>query len=87
MVDDLWGQAGIGLAGFVDYGGAWYSGSPRRTGWDAGVGLRLGASRSTDVPALRFDLAHRFANDVDSAGWVITIGKGFGFGAPTRGLN
>jgi hypothetical protein len=36
---------------------------------------------------LRFDLAHRFANDVDSAGWVITIGKGFGFGAPTRGLN
>ena len=87
MVDDLWGQAGIGLAGFVDYGGAWYSGSPRRTGWDAGVGLRLGASRSTDVPALRFDLAHRFANDVDPAGWVITIGKGFGFGAPTRGLN
>ena len=87
MVDDLWGQAGIGLAGFVDYGGAWYSGSPKRTGWDAGVGLRLGASRSTDVPALRFDLAHRFANDVDSAGWVITIGKGFGFGAPTRGLN
>ncbi|MFL5546823.1 MAG: hypothetical protein ACJ8AQ_04620 [Gemmatimonadales bacterium] len=87
MVDDLWGQAGIGLAGFVDYGGAWYSGSPRRTGWDAGIGLRLGASRSTDVPALRFDLAHRFANDVDPSGWVITIGKGFGFGAPTRGLN
>ena len=87
MVDDLWGQAGIGLAGFVDYGGAWYSGSPHRTGWDAGIGLRLGASRSTDVPALRFDLAHRFANDVDPAGWVITIGKGFGFGAPTRGLN
>ncbi len=87
MVDDLWGQAGIGLAGFVDYGGAWYSGSPHRTGWDAGIGLRLGASRSTDVPALRFDLAHRFANDVDRAGWVITIGKGFGFGAPTRGLN
>jgi hypothetical protein len=87
MVDDLWGLAGLGLAGFVDYGGAWYSGSPRRTGWDAGVGLRLGASRSTDVPALRFDLAHRFANDVDQAGWVITIGKGFAFGAPTRGLN
>ena len=52
---------GLGLAGFVDHGGAWYSGSRRRTGWDAGIGLRVGASRSTDTPALRFDLAHRFA--------------------------
>jgi hypothetical protein len=87
LVDDLWGLVGLGLAGFVDHGGAWYSGSPRRTGWDAGVGLRVGASRSTDVPALRFDLAHRFANDVEPAGWVITVGKGFAFTTPTRGLN
>jgi hypothetical protein len=87
VVDDLWGMVGLGLAGFVDHGGAWYSGSPRRTGWDAGIGLRVGASRSTDVPALRFDLARRFANDVDPAGWVITVGKGFAFTAPTRGLN
>ena len=82
MVDDLWGL-GRELAWQVSWTteGPWYSGSPHRTGWDAGIGLRLGASRSTDVPALRFDLAHRFANDVDPAGWVITIGKGFGFGA------
>ncbi len=84
LTDDLFRLVGLGLAGFVDYGGAWYDGSPRRTGWDAGIGLRLGASRSSDTDAVRFDLAHRFANDVDSAGWVLIIGKGFAFSAPNR---
>jgi len=85
VFDNLGGMVGLGLAGFVDHGGAWYSGSPRRVGWDAGIGLRFGASRSSDTPALRFDLAHRFANDVESAGWVLTIGKGFAFSVPSRG--
>ena len=84
VTDDLFRLVGLGVAGFVDYGGAWYAGSPRRMGWDAGVGLRLGASRSTDTDALRFDLARRFATDVEPAGWVLTVGKGFAFSAPTR---
>jgi hypothetical protein len=79
VAENFLGQAGIGIAGFVDYGGAWYAGSRRRTGWDTGLGIRLGATRSSDVGAVRLDLAHRFANDVDEAGWVITIGKGFVF--------
>ena len=79
VVDDFLGMVGLGVAGFVDHGGAWYAGSPRRTGWDAGVGLRLGASRSTDTDALRFDLARRFGNDAQGAGWVVTVGKGFVF--------
>jgi hypothetical protein len=87
IVDDLWGLVGLGIAGFVDHGGAWYAGEPRRVGWDAGVGVRLGASRSTDTPAVRFDLAHRFANDVDPAGWVLTVGKGFAFSGSLRGAN
>jgi hypothetical protein len=87
IVDDLWGLLGLGVAGFVDHGGAWYSGSRRRVGWDAGIGLRLGASRSTDTPALRFDLARRFANDVEPSGWVLTVGKGFAFTGSLRGAN
>jgi hypothetical protein len=87
VVDDLAGLLGLGVAGFVDHGGAWFAGSRRRTGWDAGVGLRVGASRSTDTPALRFDLARRFATDVEPAGWVLTVGKGFAFSATTRGTN
>jgi hypothetical protein len=87
VVDDLGGMVGLGIAGFVDHGGAWYAGSRRRVGWDAGLGLRVGASRSSDTPALRFDLARRFANDVEPSGWVLTVGKGFAFTAPSRGLN
>lgn len=84
VAEDLFRMVGLGVAGFVDHGGAWYAGSPRRTGSDAGIGLRLGASRSSDTDALRFDLAYRFANDVEPGGWVLTVGKGFAFSAPTR---
>jgi hypothetical protein len=84
VVDNLFKLVGLGVAGFVDHGGAWYAGSRRRVGWDAGVGLRLGASRATATDALRFDLARRFATDVEDAGWVLTVGKGFAFSAPSR---
>jgi hypothetical protein len=67
------------MAGFVDHGGAWYAGTPRRLGWDAGIGLRLGATRASDPEALRFDLARRFGNDAQEGGWVVTVGKGFVF--------
>ena len=77
IVDDFLGQLGLGVASFVDYGGAWYCGDPRRTGWDAGIGLRLGASRATDTDALRLDLAHRFANDAQGAGLGTDRREGF----------
>ena len=70
---------GVGTAYVVAHGGAWYAGSPRRRGWDAGVGLRVGASRASDTEALRFDLARRFGNDAQEAGWVVIVGKGFVF--------
>lgn len=82
--EEIWQLFGIGLAGFVDYGGAWYDGSPRRTGWDAGLGLRLGASRASGVEAIRIDLARRFATDVEGAGWVIAVGKGLTFSTNIR---
>jgi hypothetical protein len=84
VAENLFKLVGLGVAGFVDHGGAWYAGSRRRLGWDAGIGLRLGPSRSTATDALRFDLARRFANDVEEGGWVLTVGKGFAFAASTR---
>jgi hypothetical protein len=74
--EDLWESLGVGVALFVDHGGAWYAGSPRRTGTDAGLGLRLGPSRATGGDALRFDLARRFATDRQGAGWVLVVGSG-----------
>ena len=71
---------GIGVAAFVDYGGAWYGGSPKRTGTDAGVGLRVGSARFPSINgAARIDMAYRFANDVEQAGWVLVLGTGFVF--------
>jgi outer membrane translocation and assembly module TamA len=71
---------GIGVAAFVDHGGAWYAGSPRRTGTDAGFGLRIGSARFPSVNgAARADIAYRFPNDVEQGGWVLVLGTGFVF--------
>jgi hypothetical protein len=70
--------AGLGV--FADYGGAWYDGSPKRTGKDWGVGLRLGSIRAASGKgATRIDLARRYANDAVTSQWVISIGSGFTF--------
>jgi hypothetical protein len=71
----------IGIAAFVERGGAWFAGSVPRAGADAGLGLRLGSTRKADVRATRIDLVRRFANDVEGAGWVMVVGKGFTFGS------
>jgi hypothetical protein len=69
----------LGLAGFVDYGGAWYSGATRRTGWNAGLGLRLNPSRATDQVMNRIDLVYRPRGLGEAAGWVVVIGRGLVF--------
>jgi hypothetical protein len=84
--------AGVGLAAFVDHAGAWYArcadsptptrcvtGSRRRSGTDAGFGLRLGSIRSAGTIVGRLDFAYRWANDRQPAGWVISLGRGFVF--------
>lgn len=80
MLEDLWDALGVGLAGFLDHGGAWYSGSPRRSGTDVGWGLRLGPSRGTDIDAvISIDIARRFRTDVQAAGWAVVVRRGVRF--------
>jgi len=70
----------VGVAGFADYGGAWYDGSPKRTGKDWGVGLRFGSLRAASGKgATRIDLARRYANDAVTSQWILAIGSGFPF--------
>src|SRR5688500_14988796 len=57
LTNDIYQLTAIGLAGFVDYGGAWYHGSARRTGVDFGIGLRFGLTRATEIQSSRLDLA------------------------------
>ena len=71
------GLVGLGVAGFVDHGGAWFRGEEKRTGTDAGVGLRIGSIRSAGTIVGRVDLAYRFEGDRERAGWVLSLGRGF----------
>ena len=73
------GLVGIGVAGFVDHGGAWFAGDERRTGTNAGLGLRIGSIRSAASLVGRLDLAYRFETDRNAAGWVVSLGRGFGW--------
>lgn len=79
VADEVLRLTGLGVAAFVDYGGAWYDGSPRRTGVHAGLGLRLASSRSPGVEALRIDVARRFRGPGEPGSWALVIGKGFPF--------
>lgn len=85
LVPNLFHVVGVGLAAFGDYGGAWYAGSGRRTGWDAGVGLRLGVSQDPDPTVNRFDLAWRGARPGLPGGWVFAVARGFPFALGARG--
>lgn len=82
--EDLFKALDLGLAGFVDHGGAWYKNEPRRTGTDVGLGIRLSASRAADANTTRLDLAYRFKNDQEKAGWVFVIASGLVFSTTPR---
>lgn len=73
------GLVGLGVAGFADHGGAWFEGEGRRTGTDAGFGFRIGSIRSAGSIVGRLDFAYRFQNDREPAGWVVSLGRGFGW--------
>ena len=79
LAPDFGKLAGVGLAAFVDRGGAWFAGSAERNGTDVGLGLRIGPTRQADLRTTRIDFARRFGDDVEPAGWVIVVGKGFTF--------
>ncbi len=79
MLPRFLGLFGLGVAGFVDHGGAWFDGMERRSGTDAGFGLRIGSIRSAGSIVGRLDFAYRFANDREPAGWVVSLGRGFGW--------
>ena len=82
-IPELYQLIGVGVAGFFDYGGAWFHGDPRRDGMDVGFGLRIGSARFPSINgAARIDAAYRFDDGVNKAGWVLVLGTGFVFEKP-----
>jgi hypothetical protein len=74
----------IGLAAFVDYGGAWYNGSPRRAGFDFGIGLRGGLTRTSNFSAQRIDIACRPGSGQRPFQCRLVLQRGFAFSSSLR---
>lgn len=87
FADDFIKLAALGVAAFADHGGAWYDGSPKRTGSDVGLGLRLSPSRVADANPTRLDFAYRFENDRLKSGWVFVFASGLVFSTAPRQQN
>lgn len=79
LAEEAFGLLGLGVAAFGEWGGAWYGGQRRRTGGNAGMGLRWAFTRGSESGARRVDLVYRFANDRLPAGWSVVLGEGFAF--------
>ena len=80
VANDAWGLVGIGVAPFLDYGGAWYVGrEPARLGGDVGLALRIGPTRSVRGDVAEMAFGYRFWSKGFSAPpgrWGLTIRKG-----------
>jgi len=77
--DNLFGLFGLGVAGFVDYGGAWFADQAARHGGDVGIGLRSGATSATGPNVGRLDLAYRFGDGITGSRWVVSFGTAYEF--------
>ena len=86
-VRDFLKLADLGLAAFVDIGGAWWHGDERRSGWDAGVGIRSAFGRGAGLAMNRIDFAWRGDRPGLPGGWVIAVGRGFLFSTGPRGTS
>jgi len=80
VATDLWGMVGLGLAPFVDYGGAWYGDESTRLGGDAGLALRFGPTRAVRGDAGELAVGYRFGNGPGiPKGWALALRRGFPF--------
>jgi hypothetical protein len=78
VADQLWGVLGVGLAPYVEYGGAWYAGlEPSRLGGNAGVALRLGSPRSVRGDVAEIDVSWRWSTGFSSTPWALTFRRSF----------
>ena len=86
--DELWGLVGVGLAPFLDYGGAWYAEGFRdlaipterpRLGGDVGLSLRFGPTRAVRGDVSEIAIGYRFGQGVAGSRWGLSIRKGLAF--------
>jgi len=77
LVDNIMGLMAMGVAPFLDYGGAWY-GDATRLGGNVGIALRVGPTRAVRGEAAELAFGYRFGAGVDRR-WGLTLRKGVVF--------
>lgn len=80
--DDWLGLMGVGLAPFVEWGGAWYPDEAKRSGGNAGLSLRIGATRSSRGSTFELAGGWRFGTGWIDRRWAMTIRSAFRFAVP-----
>jgi hypothetical protein len=81
--DDVfgWELFGLGFAGFLDYGGAWYDFQDVRAGGNVGVGIRLGMTAGQGAGTIRIDFAYLWGDGVPERSegnrFAVSIGPSF----------
>ncbi len=79
VADEVWGLMGIGVAPFLDYGGAWYPGDPMRLRGDLGLSLRIGPTRAVRGDVAEFAIGYRFGEGLSGNRWGLAIRKGVNY--------
>jgi hypothetical protein len=73
VADELWSLIGVGVAPFVDYGGAWYPDESVRLGGDIGIALRIGPTRAIRGDVGEFAVGYRFGAGFVGSRWGLAI--------------
>jgi hypothetical protein len=71
--EDFLGLVDVGLAPFVDYGGAWYNDESPRLAANVGMSLRLGLTRGTSGDVVEYAVGYRYGDKSVGRGWALTI--------------
>jgi len=80
--DSILEIVGLGLAGFVDYGGAWYASDDPRMGGNAGLSIFFGSPMSSLAQVNHISMGYRFGGDLGESGsrrWSFSAGSGIIF--------
>lgn len=76
VTDELWGLMGVGVAPFLDYGGAWFENEPARLGGAVGMSLRIGPTRAVRGDVAEFAFGYRFGKGFTGSRWGFAVRKG-----------
>jgi len=78
--DDFYGMLGVGIAPFLDWGGAWFEDESPRTDGNVGLAIRLGPTRSIQGDPAEISFGIRFGPDVkNNERWALTIRRAIRF--------